>query len=76
MPATIEELGIDKWSLKDRIGLIEELNESVRSEEQFSGVVLSDPMKRLIEERIAAADADPEGGRPWREVMDRVFGKR
>lgn len=71
---TIFDLGIDQWSVDARLRLIDEIWESlplgVREEEW------PDKLKQLIDERLAAAEANPEALRPWREVMDELMSRR
>lgn len=74
---TIFDLGIDQWSVDARLRLIDEIRESLppgaggeRSEE------FSEELKALLDERLAAADANPEALIPWREVMDDLMSRR
>ncbi|MBA4105456.1 MAG: hypothetical protein C0485_06830 [Pirellula sp.] len=74
---TIFDLGIDQWSVDARLRLIDEIRESLpagaggESSEEWS-----DEFKQLIDERLAAAEANPEASRPWREVMAELKARR
>jgi putative addiction module component (TIGR02574 family) len=74
---TIFDLGIDQWSVDARLRLIDEIRDSLplgagkESSEEWS-----DELKQLIEERLAAAEANPEAARPWREVMAELKARR
>lgn len=67
MPVTIESLGIDRLSVREKLDLIEQiwdsLPESVKPDEV--------PEWHLAEiaGRRAEAEANPGRGRPWREVL-------
>lgn len=73
MPVTLESLGIDKLSVRERLELIEQiwdsLPEAVGPEEV--------PEWHLAElaRRRSEAQARPGEGRPWREVL-RELGAR
>ena len=74
---TIFDLGIDQWSVDARLRLIDQIRESLppgaegeRSEE------FSEELKALLDERLAAAEANPEASRPWREVMAELKARR
>jgi putative addiction module component (TIGR02574 family) len=70
MPASIESLGIDRLSTRERLELIEQiwdsLPESVKPEEV--------PDWHLVElaRRRTEAQARPGEGRPWREALEAV----
>ncbi len=76
MPATLKELGIDQWSVADRRKLLHDLHDSLPEDDEPVACSMSAEEMQFIDARLACAAADPEGGNPWRKVMDRVFGKR
>lgn len=74
---TIFDLGIDQWSVDARLRLIDEIRDSLPlGAGEESSEEWSDELKQLIEERLAAAEANPEAARPWREVMAELKARR
>jgi putative addiction module component (TIGR02574 family) len=74
---TIFDLGIDQWSVDARLRLIDEIRESLPAGVvEETGEEFSEELKALLDERLAAADANPEALRPWREVMDELKSRR
>jgi len=71
MPVTIEGLGIDQFSVRERLDLIEQIWNSLPEEVSPDEV----PEWHLAElaKRRAEADAAPGAGKPWREALSR-FG--
>jgi putative addiction module component (TIGR02574 family) len=64
----IFDLGIDQWSVDDRLRLIGQIWDS-----------LPEPMgeipewhREILDERIAQADANPDSFIPWEEVRARL----
>lgn len=72
MAVSIEELGIDQLSVRERLELIELIWASLPDEVNPDEV----PAWHLNElaKRRAEADATPGEGKPWREVLKR-FGE-
>ena len=68
MPVSIEALGIDRLSVRERLELIEQIWDSLP--EQVAPEQL--PAWHLAElaRRRAKAAASPGEGKPWREVLD------
>lgn len=64
---TIEALGIDRLSVRERLDLIEEIWDSLP--EQVERDEVPDWHLAEVARRRAEADARPGGGRPWREVL-------
>jgi hypothetical protein len=76
MPATMEELGIDKWSAEDRRHLAESIWLTLEDDEPLAPEPEFEEWEKLmIDERIAAAEAHPELMRPAKEVFDRLLGR-
>ena len=73
MPQSLQELGLDRWSAEDRLRLIGELWDSLERADQAE---LSDADREELDRRIAAADADPNGGLPWDKVRARLWKGR
>jgi putative addiction module component (TIGR02574 family) len=68
MSATIEALGIDRLSVRERLDLIEQIWDSL-PEAVEPGEVPEWHLAELARRR-AEADARPGEGRPWREVLE------
>lgn len=73
MTIALQDLGIDRLSIDERLDLIAQIWDSI--DEASEGRPLPDWHARLLEERLAAADADPTRGIPLDVVMARL-GKR
>jgi putative addiction module component (TIGR02574 family) len=71
MPVSIEALGIDRLSVRDRLELIEQIWDSLPEQVDPDEV----PEWHLAElaKRRAEAHASPGLGKPWREALAR-FG--
>jgi len=70
MPATAKSLGIDQWSVEDRLRLIDEIWEGIEDQEQRLEV----PQwhRDELDRRLAAYRADPKAGSSWEEVKARL----
>jgi putative addiction module component (TIGR02574 family) len=71
MPVTVESLGIDRLSVRERLELIEQIWDSLP--EQVSPDEVPDWHLAELVRRRADADASPRAGKPWREALSR-FG--
>lgn len=70
MSATLKSLGIDQFSVAERILLVEEIWDSIAAEaEQLS---LSEAQRRDLERCLAAYEANPTAGSSWEEVKARL----
>jgi putative addiction module component (TIGR02574 family) len=69
MPVTIEALGIDRLSVRERLDLIEQIWDSLPEEVNPDEI----PAWHLPElaKRRAEAEASPGTGKPWREALAR-----
>jgi putative addiction module component (TIGR02574 family) len=65
-----ESFGIEQLSVPERLQLVDYILASLP--EQVHPSELSAEQHAEIDRRCAAADADPQGGKPWREVLDRI----
>ncbi|QDU18822.1 addiction module protein [Urbifossiella limnaea] len=72
MAVTMEEFGIDRLTVDQRLELLGLIWDSVTA----GGVPtpIPDWHRRELDRRIAAADADPGAARPWAEVRVRLLG--
>jgi putative addiction module component (TIGR02574 family) len=69
--ASIYDLGIDHWSVDDRLRLIGEIWDSLEAPGE-----IPDWQKKILDERIAEADANPGAGVPWEESMARLRARQ
>jgi putative addiction module component (TIGR02574 family) len=74
MSVSIEELGIDKLSVSDRLELLEQIWDSLP--EQVSPNEIPAWHLAILEKRLADADANPEAGIPWETVLERLTSKQ
>lgn len=63
--------GLDKLSIPDRLRLVDELWESITTDEQH--VALSEEQLSDLQRRIDAIDADPSRGSTWEAVKARLL---
>ncbi len=71
MPATIEALGINRLTVRERLDLIEEIWDSLP--DQVSADEIPAWHLEELAKRRADADAAPGEGKPWRDALAR-FG--
>jgi putative addiction module component (TIGR02574 family) len=73
MPATVESLGIDRLSVRERLDLIEQIWDSLPGSVEPQEA----PDWHLVElaRRRAEAESRPGEGRPWREVLASLEAK-
>ncbi len=70
---TIQYRGIDRLSVGDRLRLLEEIWDTLSDSAQE--LPIPDWHKAELDRRLAQAEAQPEGGRSWDEVKDRLWKK-
>jgi putative addiction module component (TIGR02574 family) len=72
MPLSLESLGIDRLSVRERLELIEQIWDSLPDQVNPDEI----PPWHLDElaRRRAEADASPQAGKPWREALTRLEG--
>jgi len=67
---TLKELGIDRWSVAERILLAEAIWDSIPVDEEQHP--LTDAQSADLQRRLAAFEADPNAGSTWEEVKARL----
>ncbi len=72
MVRSLEEFGIDRLAVEDRLELIGLIWDSVAAEQVPTPI--PDWHRQELDRRIAAADADPHAGIPWDVVRARLLG--
>ena len=70
---TLEDLGIDRLTVSEKLDLIRLIWESLPAAVEPDAV----PEWHIAElqKRLARAEAHPGQGKPWREVLDRLEAK-
>jgi len=71
MSSDMQQLGIDTWSVEDRLRLIGEIWNSLEGPLQE----IPEEHRRILEQRLAEADASPSSFIPWEEVRDRLLAR-
>lgn len=74
MALTIQELGIDRLSVRERLNLIEQIWDSLP--EAVDPDDVPGWHKKVLAERLAEAEANPGGGVPWREALAAIRSRR
>ena len=74
MAVSVESLGIDRLSVAERLQLIEQIWDSLP--EEVAAVDVPAWHQAELASRRDRADHAPASGRPWREVLDRIEGRR
>jgi len=73
MATSIEELGIDKLDLNDRLALVEQIWAGICAEPgQFP---LSQKQRQELDRRVAEDDAFPDDVVPWEDVKASVSAR-
>ena len=72
MDLTLEQFGIDRLTPQQRCELLDLIWDSLPDDTPFSP---PDWHLRELEQRIAAADADPGAAEPWETVLARLTRK-
>ena len=73
MSPTLRSLGIDRFSLAERILLVEEIWDSIAAE--AAAMPLTEAQKQDLERRLAIYEANPKAGSSWEEVKARLRGQ-
>ena len=70
MPPTIEQLGLDRLSLEDRLAIAEAFWDSVAQE--IESAELSPAQRTELERRLADSIARPEAVTPWEVTQGKL----
>ena len=70
MQTTLQQLGIDHMSVAERLDLIGEIWDSIGDAGECNPI--PSWHLQLLEQRSAAAEANPQAGIPWEEVEARL----
>jgi putative addiction module component (TIGR02574 family) len=73
MSPTVQSLGIDRLSAKDRLRLIEAIWDTLS--DSPDELPVPESHKQDLDRRLAATDANPAAGSTWEEVKARLRKK-
>jgi putative addiction module component (TIGR02574 family) len=73
MPPTIQELGLDRLSLEDRLAVAEAIWDSVAREAEAAP--LPEAQRAELERRLADSIARPEAVTPWEVIKARALAR-
>jgi putative addiction module component (TIGR02574 family) len=66
MSTTLQNLGIDRLSVAERLALVHEIWDSIASE--VEQLPLTEAQQAEVERRLAAHRANPDAAIPWEKV--------
>jgi putative addiction module component (TIGR02574 family) len=69
---SIFDLGIDRWSVDDRLRLIGEICDSLPPESLDE---IPEWHKEILDQRLAEAEANPQSFIPWKEALEKLLGR-
>ncbi|WP_439622290.1 addiction module protein [Gemmata sp.] len=73
MSAILQQLGIDRMTVAERIALAQEILETIAAEQPRPP--LSDAKRRELDRRLADHAANPDDCVPWEEVRAAAFAR-
>jgi putative addiction module component (TIGR02574 family) len=73
MPPTLEQLGIDRLTIDDKLLLLDEIWDSIAAAPE--DLPITDEQKRVLDRRIAELDAKPNNVVTWEEIKAHVQGR-
>ena len=71
MANTLEQLGLDRLSLNERLALVDDLWESILAEPE--AYRLTSAQEIDLRRRLEAYLDDPKAGSPWKEAKQRLM---
>ena len=73
MAPNIHDLGIDRWSLDDRLSLVHEIWDSIASEP--GRAILTESQRQELDRRLAEHEANPTNVIPWEQVKAEALAR-
>lgn len=73
MPATLEDLGIDRMSTEDRLAIAEAIWEGVAREVEQAPI--TEAQRHELERRLADSIARPDAVTPWEVIKARALAR-
>jgi putative addiction module component (TIGR02574 family) len=70
----MKDLGIDRWSVADRLALVQEIWDSITATPEE--VPLTEAQRHELDRRLAELDANPANVLTWEEIKTHVRGQR
>ena len=74
MSADMRDFGIDQLSIADRLGLVEQIWDSIAAVPSQE-IPVTPSQKADLDARLADLEANPDAGREWEEVKARLRGQ-
>jgi len=75
MSQSLQQFGIDRMSVVDRLELIGQIWDSITEDDTGENLPLLDWHRSELERRRMAAEADPAAGVPWEVVKARIANR-
>ncbi len=73
MPPTLQNLGIDRLSIADRIALAQAIWDSIAAEPHLP--LLTEAQRRELEHRLANHEAHPGDVVPWEQIKAEALAR-
>jgi putative addiction module component (TIGR02574 family) len=73
MPESLPELDVSRLTVAQRLELIARLWDSISH--SLEDLPIPEWHRQELERRLAAADANPQAGIPWREALAQLRGQ-
>ncbi len=73
MATRMQDLGIDRLGLEDRLALVHEIWDSIAAEPGH--IHMSDGQRQELERRLAEHEADPSDVVPWEQVKAEALAR-
>jgi putative addiction module component (TIGR02574 family) len=74
MAPTLQELGIDRLSVEDRLMLVHAIWDSIAASP--GDLPLTEAQKQILDCRLADLDANPQNVLTWEQIKAHVRGQR
>jgi putative addiction module component (TIGR02574 family) len=66
MPSALQEMGIDRLTVAERLALVQEIWDSIAAEVEQTP--LTEAQRLEVDRRLAAHRANPQAAIPWEQV--------
>lgn len=73
MASRMQELGIDRLSVEDRLALVQEIWDSIAAD--IERAPLTEAQRQELERRLADSVARPDAVTPWEEIKARALAR-
>lgn len=73
MSPKMQEFGIDRLSVNDRLALVYEIWDSIAAESE--SFPLTEEQKQILERRVSDLNANPNNVLTWEEIKQSILGR-